>query len=301
MMEHSLSVIIPVYNDKENLERCLTSLFDTEYNNFEMIVVDDGSQDKLSIITNKFPCKIIKLSENHGQAHARNVGVRVGIGDVILFTDADCIAMENWVKIISDRLVQARQVSGDIVAVCGRVTSKKGFFQMCHTYAGYGYIQNGPRRFMDYLNTACVAIFREAFNRVGGFSEDMRVSEDPELALKFTENNYKILFEPEIFVLHNHGIRTFKQFIQKHSSWGRSLGLKLELKHRMRSGKLTLFLKNPITHFLLIVPIAIATTLRIVLRNIKYDNKILFYAFFIFIAKIFYRWNIFLSSLTQKL
>src|SRR3989338_1170241 len=145
-MNEYISVIIPVYNDKGNLERNLDSLFNTEDRNFEVIVVDDGSDDNPSLIVNKFPCKIIQLPVNKGQAYARNIGVKESNGEIILFTDSDCIVMKDWVRKLRDELIKSHKESENIVAVCGRLTSKKRFLEMCHAYAGYGYVQGGQRR-----------------------------------------------------------------------------------------------------------------------------------------------------------
>lgn len=295
-MNNAVSVVIPVYNDRENLKECLNSLFNTEHKNFDVVVVDDGSRDNPASVAKKFPCKITRLDKDMGQAYARNIGVKESIGDIILFTDSDCLVMKDWVKRFSVELIRAHKESEDIVAVCGRLESGDSFFEKCNAYAGYAYIQGGGRKFMDYLNTACVAIYKEVFWKVGGFSEDMRTSEDPDLALKLVEHGYKVVFEPSISVFHNHGIRTFKDFILKHKEWGSRLGLKLVLKHKERFRILLPLLLNPFTHFFLIIPAAFFTTIKIIIYNIKFDKKILMYAFFIFLSKIFFRWGIFIQS-----
>ncbi|MHC4122175.1 MAG: glycosyltransferase family 2 protein [Planctomycetota bacterium] len=297
--ENTVSIVIPVYNDKENLEKCLESLYDIEEKDFDIVVVDDESDDDPESVTKKFLCRIIRLPVNRGQAYARNIGVKETKGDIILFTDSDCIVMKGWVKNITEELIKSYKKSEDVVAIYGRVTSNGNFFARCHDYTGYAYVQGGPRRSMDYLNTACVAIYREAFWKAGGFSENMKVREDPDLALKLIEKGYRVVFDPAVFVFHNHGIDTFKEFILKHKKWGKDLGLKLDLKHKGQfQGAWPLFF-NPFTHALLIIPVALFTTIKIVSYNIRFDRKVLMYSFFIFLGKIFYRWGIFIQSVKK--
>lgn len=300
MKYKSISVIIPVHNDKENLKKCLVSLFDAEFKNFEVIIVDDCSDDALKPDTEGFPCKVIPLSANSGPAYARNAGVAESTGEIVLFTDADCIVMKDWVLKAAEELIRSHEESPDIAAVCGRLKSGEGFFEMCDSYSGYGYVQNGSRRSVDYLNTACLAFFKEAFCKVGGLSEDMRISEDMEFAIKLVESGYKVIFEPSIYVFHNHGIAIFKDFMAKHKNWGKGLGLNLALKHRNRSRLLLPLLLNPVTHFLMILPIALLTTIKIVCFNIKYDKRMLAYAPFIFLSKIYFRWGIFIRYIAGR-
>ena len=296
-MQKLVSIVIPVFNDQKNLRACLESIYDCDEQNFDVIVVDDCSSQDIKMIVNEFPCQYIRLPFNKGQAYARNCGVKSISSEIILFTDSDCRVMKNWVKRLSDELVQARRVN-NIVTVCGQVQSAEGFIEMSHTYTGYAYVQKGKRRFIEALNTSCTAIFREDFWKVGGFSEDMRVSgEDQDLALKLVENNRMIVFEPSIWVTHNHGVHTFKDMVLKHTKWGSTLGLSLMKKHPQKNRILLPLLSKPAVHFFLIIPLAIATTLKIVLYNFKSDKRICVYSPIILINKIFYRWGIFIKSI----
>ena len=296
-MRPTIAVVIPVYNDKDNLKKCFASIFDSQGKETEVIIVDDGSSDRLEPEFPDSVCKLIRLPENKGQAYARNIGVKESNRDIILFTDADCILMKDWVKLLSDKLIDMHNQDSKVVAVCGRLDSENHFFAKTQAYTSYAYCLKGAGRFTDYLNTACVAVYRDAFWDVGGFSEDMRVNEDPDLALKLSAKGYKIFFEPSVFVFHNHGINTLKQFLSKQLHWGRVSGLRLDLRHKHRISFLSPLLLNPFTHCLLIFPIAFLTTLKIILFNLKSDPQIIIYAPFIFWGKIFFRWGNFISRI----
>jgi len=88
-----VSVIIPCYNSFQWMERCIAALERQTYRSFEVIVVDDastdGSYESLVELAVSFPLQVIRLEENHGPGHARNVGIEAASGNWIAFCDAD--------------------------------------------------------------------------------------------------------------------------------------------------------------------------------------------------------------------
>ncbi len=89
-----ISVIIPVYNSERYLNKCLDSVFDQSFSDFEVIIVNDGSPDGSQNIIDaykeRYPNKIIALrQENAGQAAARNKGLDIAQGEYIFFVDSD--------------------------------------------------------------------------------------------------------------------------------------------------------------------------------------------------------------------
>ncbi len=92
-----ISVIIPVFNNKEYLIQCLTSVKDQTYHNLEIICVDDGSTDGAQDIVDEYASSddrfIVIHEENQGESHARNVGLDVATGDYIALVDCD-----DWIE-----------------------------------------------------------------------------------------------------------------------------------------------------------------------------------------------------------
>lgn len=92
------SIIIPVYNTEKYLRHCIESVLNQTHKNYEIIVIDDGSTDGSGAILDDYKTderfKIIR-QENHGQSHARNVGIEEAQGDYILFLDSDDL-LESW-------------------------------------------------------------------------------------------------------------------------------------------------------------------------------------------------------------
>lgn len=88
-MNPRLSIIIPAYNAEAYLQRCLDSIFSQEFNDYEVIVIDDGSTDGTSALLERYPQVKIMRQSNHGMATARNQGIDVSFGEYILFVDSD--------------------------------------------------------------------------------------------------------------------------------------------------------------------------------------------------------------------
>lgn len=88
-----LSIIVPVYNAEKFLDKCITSLLSQTVTDFEVLLIDDGSEDKSLDICRKFAAKDNRVKVfsqgNYGQSKARNVGLENAVGEFIAFTDSD--------------------------------------------------------------------------------------------------------------------------------------------------------------------------------------------------------------------
>ncbi len=296
-MSQPISVVIPVYNDEKDLERCLHALYDFSTVPLDVVVVDDGSTHDPSHVTKKFPCRLIRLDKNYGPAYARNRGVEAARGDVVLFTDADCLVARDWARKFTERFRELRMMYPRLAAVTGRLDSDKRYVPMSFAYTSYVYAQSGMPRFHDYLNTANAAVLKSAFLKVGGFSEDMRVNEDPELALKLAGAGYRVYFEPGIYVYHDHGIATVTQFLGKQYRWGRLSSSRLDLRHpNKRLGRLSFLLRSPLTHFLAILPLAFGAAAIAVRHSKKNGLSAVRYFPLIFLGKLIHRWGNFVGE-----
>ena len=94
-----VTVIVPAYNAAETLPACLAALATQDYprSAYEVIVVDDGSTDETAAIAHK--CNVSVITQpNAGPAAARNRGAAAAQGDLLLFTDADCVPVPGWIS-----------------------------------------------------------------------------------------------------------------------------------------------------------------------------------------------------------
>lgn len=119
-----ISIVIPTYNRKDRLKLCLESLFQQNYlqDNFEIIIVDDGSTDgtaqMLKALSNNYS-NLRYFSQPHkGPAAARNLGIKEARAEIIGFTDNDCILKSDWVR----KMMEAHRLEGDVFAIGGLTT-----------------------------------------------------------------------------------------------------------------------------------------------------------------------------------
>ncbi len=105
------SVIIPVYNAKETLRRCLDSLVRQQFSDYELLLINDGSTDDSDAIcheyANTYSCIRYFAKENGGVSSARNLGLDQAKGEYILFVDSDDYVSENYFASLSDALENA--------------------------------------------------------------------------------------------------------------------------------------------------------------------------------------------------
>ena len=116
-MGNLVSVIIPVYNREEYIEECLNSVLSQSYENFEIIIIDDGSDDRSFEICERFAenderVKLFK-GEHKGVSAARNKALDIANGDYVIFVDSDDVIHPELLKSLTDAVVQtAAEIAG---------------------------------------------------------------------------------------------------------------------------------------------------------------------------------------------
>ena len=113
-----ISVIVPVYNVEKHLEKCIKSILNQTYKDFEIILIDDGSTDKSSQICDEFAIKYNKIKvlhqQNRGQGSARNAGLEIAKGDYIAFIDSDDFIHPDYLRL----LFQASTETDADISIC---------------------------------------------------------------------------------------------------------------------------------------------------------------------------------------
>lgn len=112
MKKTDISVIIPTYNEEKNLPACLKSLKNQKTDFiYEVIVVDYNSKDQTREIVKKSRFRLL-IEKQQGRAAARNSGAKASKGEILAFTEADCIINPNWIEVIGKHLKENPQVIG---------------------------------------------------------------------------------------------------------------------------------------------------------------------------------------------
>lgn len=212
-----VSVIVPTYNNADILPKCLDALMaqDFPHDQYEIIVVDDGSRDATSQIvsqyTQKTPLVQYLYQPNQGPASARNQGVRRANGDIIMFTDDDCEPERNWV---TEMYRPFRESNGEIAAVKGayRTRQKNVIARFAQTEFENRYRRMRNIQYIDFVDTYAAAFRRETFLSLNGFDTRFPVAnnEDVEFSYRMASKGHKMVFNPNAIVYHKHPDTIYK-------------------------------------------------------------------------------------------
>jgi glycosyltransferase involved in cell wall biosynthesis len=203
-----VSVIIPVLNDFDRLEICLSALEKQTYPTdlYEVIVVDNGSTESLEPLTSRFSHLSLTYEAQVGSYAARNTGILMARGQIIAFTDSDCIPAPTWLETGVKQLTEPNYgiVAGRIVA--GRIAM---FFKECdrptavELYDSMTYLQQ--QRYVEefrYGATANLFVFREVLEQVGHFNSKLTSGGDLEWGQRASSLGYLITYAEDSCVHH---------------------------------------------------------------------------------------------------
>lgn len=221
MKEKHISVVIPNYNGAETIGKCLESAFSSIYKNFEIVVVDDNSQDNSVEIIRRFPCKLIPLDKHEGTSQARNVGALNSSGDIIFFIDSDCLLQEETLAIINRTLT----TTGPDTVVGGTYTKipyDKDFFSTFQSlFVNYSETKNAEHS--DYIAAHAMIIDTETFRKSTGFPEKfLPIIEDVEFTHRLRREGKRLITNPAIEVQHIFNFSLFsslKNAVRKTRFW----------------------------------------------------------------------------------
>ena len=198
------SVIIPTFNAGKTLPDTLVALKHQTVSpdEYEVIVVDDGSTDETAALAHRFGANCIN-QPNRGPAAARNHGVRVARGEIILFTDADCVPDRDWIRQMTLPFRNERTV-GVKGAYRTRQTELAARFAQAEFEDRYDLLKKVAA--IDMVATYSAAFRREIFIKIGLFDESFPVAnnEDTELSYRLCAAGYILEFNPEALVYHQH-------------------------------------------------------------------------------------------------
>lgn len=237
-----ISVIIPTYNCAKYLAKAIDSVINQTYQNFEIIVIDDGSTDNTKVIieeyARKYPDRIrFFIQNNRGPAGARNTGIRASHGEYIAFLDSD----DTWLpKKLAESIRFLQDNNFDWICTSmtrikdGEAESIKRIPHDSWVFSAQDreihQLRHGLFFFSDlYLKTPTVFAKRECFEKAGIFDESFLIGEDWDLWLRFEEAGLKggYLDKPlTVYKSHNKsitknaridGLRDHVRVAQKHA------------------------------------------------------------------------------------
>lgn len=218
-----VSIVIVNYNAKEYLESCLNSVLNSDYPNFEVIVIDNGSENGSlkfleEISKSELSINVIRNEKNLGPSAARNQGIRKAKGKYVAFLDNDTRVHPLWLKeavkvFESNPKIGACQCKLLIMSnpkridYVGDYLSPLGFLIQ---KADYGEVDDGRYESIETIfaaKSAAMAIRRDIIQEIGLFDEDFFIYvEETDICWRVWLAGYKTVLAPQSIVLHAGGI-----------------------------------------------------------------------------------------------
>jgi glycosyltransferase involved in cell wall biosynthesis len=213
--QQSISFIVPMYNEAENIGHCLRAILAEAEPEDEVIVIDNGStDDSLQIAASFERVRTISLP-GRSIAAVRNYGARLSTGTILGFIDADCVIVPGW-----RQQVAAVLRDGEYAAVGSRYQVPENGVWIERTW----YSQRpAARKVVRYINSGNLAVRRYVFNAVRGFDESLVTGEDAEFGWRISGRGYRLLEDPAVAAVHLGNPKTLTGFYRK-ERW-RGLGM----------------------------------------------------------------------------
>jgi GT2 family glycosyltransferase len=213
-----VSVVVCSYNGSRTLRECLEHVLRIDYPSYEVLVVDDGSEDGTASIAAEYPVRLLR-TPNRGLSNARNLGWEEARGEIVAFIDDDAFPDQDWLKYLVQTFLTT-----DFVGVGGPNIAPPGDGPIAACVANS---PGGPAHVLltdreaEHIPGCNMAFRRSALQAVGGFDPQFRVAgDDVDLCWRLQAQHWKLGFSPAAQVWHHsrNSIRAFWRQ-QKERKW----------------------------------------------------------------------------------
>ena len=187
------SVIIPTYNEEENLPPLLDDLNRQTFRDFEVIVADAGSSDRTREIAEQAGARVV----NGGMpAVGRNAGARHASGEILVFLDSDVRVPESFLQ---NAITEMKERGLAAATAEARPLSDLTIDRLIHNFANLFIRLNQERD--PHAPGYCILARRDVVERIGGFNEEIKVAEDHDFVARASEHGpFRMLDTPWFFV-----------------------------------------------------------------------------------------------------
>lgn len=226
-----VSVVVCTYNAERTLAACLESLAKLNYPDYEVIVVNDGSTDGSLAIAERYGhCRIIS-QPNKGLSVARNVGAENASGEIVAYTDSDCVADPDWLNYLVAKMEVAELVA------CGGPNFPPAEDSLVPSAVAVS--PGGPTHVLisddvaEHIAGCNMAFRRDVLLRLGGFDPVYRAAgDDVDICWRFQDAGYTIGFSAAAVVWHFRR-NTVKAYLGQQRGYGKAEAL-VYSKHPIR-------------------------------------------------------------------
>jgi glycosyltransferase involved in cell wall biosynthesis len=214
------SLIIPVYNRPDEVDELLESLLKLDYNeNFEIVIVEDGSSVKCEELIQKYEDKLTisyYYKENSGPGDSRNYGMKMAKGDYFIIFDSDCIIPKGYLTEVSNALKQnyVDCFGGPDKALDSFSDIQKAINFAMTSFITTGGIRGGSEKIDKFQPRSFnMGLSRKAFEDSNGFG-NIHPGEDPDLSFRLWNLGFETKLFPKAYVYHKRRINWDKFSIQ---------------------------------------------------------------------------------------
>ena len=185
MDKSRISIIIPVYNAEEYLDRCLESIVEQNYSSYEVILVDDGSTDSSPLICDRYSATDPRFRTIHkangGVSSARNAGMNLAKGEYLMFVDSDDALLPDALERMVEDVMGEDIVIGGYTTYIGGVPSREMLPMNTRSYKGgemARFFEDNIKRNCEMLDAPWSKMFRRKAVGDLRFCEDLSYAED---------------------------------------------------------------------------------------------------------------------------
>jgi glycosyltransferase involved in cell wall biosynthesis len=195
-----ISVVIPSYNSRKTIARCLDSLLSQDASPLEIILIDSSTDGTAHFVAQNYPSvRVHHLRYRTFPGPARNYGASIASGSIVAFIDADCIASPNWLSGMAECHSQGYLVVGGAIEV-GNPKSRIAWAG--HLGEFREFLPVGEGKHLLHVPTCNLSYRKWLFAKHGGFPNAYYPQEDLLFNYMLNRHGIKIWFEPSIRVRH---------------------------------------------------------------------------------------------------
>ena len=225
-IKSSVSIVIPHWNNVDVLSECLESILNTDFENFETIVVDNASTDNsVALVRSNYPnVKLIENDKNYGYAGGCNIGAEAASGDFLIFLNNDTVQEKDWIS----NLIKTINSDDKIAAVQPKILNY--YDRNVFDYAGgsgghmdiycfpfargriFSFQENDEGQYNNkekcfWSSGTCFMVRRELFQKAGGFDESFFAHmEEIDMCWRLYAMGFEVWVEPDSVVYHKNAL-----------------------------------------------------------------------------------------------
>ena len=225
-IKSSVSIVIPHWNNVDVLSECLESILNTDFENFETIVVDNASTDNsVASVRSNYPnVKLIENDKNYGYAGGCNIGAEAASGDFLIFLNNDTVQEKDWIS----NLIKTINSDDKIAAVQPKILNyyDRNIFDYaggsgghmdiyCFPFARgriFSFQENDEGQYNNkekcfWSSGTCFMVRRELFQKAGGFDESFFAHmEEIDMCWRLYAMGFEVWVEPDSVVYHKNAL-----------------------------------------------------------------------------------------------